>query len=232
MSALWVFVESFERPERIVLSGDEGRHVAARRLRPGDPLVAFDGAGCTGLARIESTDRRGVVIRVETLEEASPPTDVWRLATAIPKGERLATLLPMLTQLAVPVWQPLVLDDSAVRSLDVESARIRRILVESAKLARRPWLLEVRPPCDLAALLAAVGPTDRICFGDRAGETAGVPSDAELVVIGPEAGFSAAERDALRRAGATAVTLGPHNMRIETAAVAAAATRLASALRG
>ncbi|MEZ4333412.1 MAG: RsmE family RNA methyltransferase [Myxococcota bacterium] len=231
MSELWVFVESFERAERIVLSGDEGRHVAARRLRPGDPLVAFDGAGHTGLARIESADRRGVAIRVETLEEVTPPADVWRLATAIPKGERLAILLPMLTQLAVPVWQPLVLEDSAVRSLDVESARMRRILVESAKLARRPWLLEVRPPCDLATLLGAVGRAERVCFGDRAGERTGVPSDAATVVIGPEAGFSAAELAALRQVGATAVTLGPHNMRIETAAVAAAATRLASSLR-
>jgi 16S rRNA (uracil1498-N3)-methyltransferase len=231
VSELWVFVDRFERAERIVLSEDESRHVSARRLRPGDPLVAFDGAGRTGLARIEAAGRREVAIRVETLDEAPRPADDWQLATAIPKGERLATLLPMLTQLAVPVWQPLVLEDSAVRSLDVGSARIRRILVESAKLARRPWLLEIRPPCDLAALLAAAGRTDRIYFGDRTGETSGIPADAAIVVIGPEAGFSAAELAALRRAGATAVTLGPHNMRIETAAVAAAATRLASDVR-
>lgn len=232
MSELWVFIESFAKDDRIVLSADESRHVAARRLRSGDALVAFDGFGRTGRARVESQDRRGVAIRIETLDESPRPEAVWRLATAIPKGERLAVLLPMLTQLAVPVWQPLVLEDSAVRSLDVASARIRRILIESAKVARRPWLLEIRPPCDLASLLATAVAGDRVCYGDRAGAGVGIPADASIVVIGPEAGLSEAERAALRRAKATACSLGPHNMRIETAAVAAAATRLASAARG
>lgn len=229
MSELWVFVETFASDDRVALSADESRHVAARRLRPGDALVAFDGAGRTARARVESLDRRGVAIRIERVDEAPRPADAWWLATAIPKGERLAVLLPMLTQLAVPIWQPLVLEDSVVRALDVGSARIRRILVESAKLARRPWLLELRPPCDLAALLAASEPGGRICFGDREGERTGIPADAAIVVIGPEAGLSGAELASLRSAGATACSLGPYNMRIETAAVAASATRAASA---
>ena len=44
-----------------------------------------------------------------------------------------------------------------------------------------------------------------------------------VLVIGPEGGFAAAETDALLLAGATAVRLTPHVLRIETAAEAAAA---------
>jgi 16S rRNA (uracil1498-N3)-methyltransferase len=228
VSDLWVFVESFGSSDAITLSADEARHVAARRLHPGDRLVAFDGAGGTAVARLDSIGKRAVEIRIEEVAYAAAPEGVWVLATAIPKGERLAVMLPMLSQLAVTVWQPLSLQESVVRDLDVASARLRRILVESAKLARRPWLLEIRPPCDLGQLLDAAGTGAGICFGDREGDRLGIPSDASVVAIGPEAGFTPEELRRLRSAGAQACRLGPHNMRIETAAVAAAATRFSA----
>ena len=134
-------------------------------------------------------------------------------------------MLPMLTQLGVPVWQPLALADSAVREVDVASARMQRILVESAKLARRPWLLEVHPVRTLDALLASTAPTSAIAFGDREGEEVGADRGAAVVVIGPEAGFSPEERRVLLSAGARGRRFSPHNLRIETAAVAAAVAR-------
>lgn len=234
MSALWVHVESLgaelEGNRSVTLSADETRHVAARRLRVGDRLVAFDGAGRTAEARIEAIGRRAIEVRIEAVVRAPAPEGGWVLATAIPKGERMAVMLPMLTQLAVAVWQPLVLEESVVREVDVESPRLRRILVESAKLARRPWLLEVRPPCSLAELIDSCGSAAGLCFGDREGETVGLPADAAVVVIGPEAGFTADELQRLRAAGGRGCSLGPHNMRIETAAVAAPAVKAPCAI--
>ncbi len=232
MSQFWVFLESLGDADVATLDADEARHVAARRLRPGDPAVAFDGRGGTAVGRIESIGKRAVQLRLERRESVPRPADRWILATAIPKGERLATMLPMLVQLGVPVWQPLVLEDSAVRALDVHSPRLRRILVESAKLARWPWLLEVREPCGLEALLAQPEAAAGLCFGDRAGEAAGIPPGTACVVIGPEAGLTAAEIRRLRAAGGGARALGSHNMRIETAAVAAAAARFAAGAPG
>jgi 16S rRNA (uracil1498-N3)-methyltransferase len=49
------------------------------------------------------------------------------------------------------------------------------------------------------------------------------PGDA-AVAIGPEGGFSASELDAARRAGWHFVSLGPRILRVETAAIAFAAT--------
>ena len=228
MSNLWVWVESLAESGVVTLSPDESRHVAARRLRAADSVVAFDGAGHTATARIESIGKRAVELRIDVIERAVAPADRWLLATAIPKGERLAGMLPMLVQLGVPVWQPLVLADSAVRDLDVESARIQRMLVESAKVARSPWLLEIREPVALDALLASADAARGVCYGDREGESIGVAGDASTIAIGPEAGFSSDELRRLRAAGGRACCLGPHNMRIETAAVAAAAARFVS----
>lgn len=235
MSLLWIFLESLSGPEVVTLEPDEARHVAARRLRAGDPIVAFDGAGRTAAARIETLARRTIEIRIDRVAETPEPDDRWILATAIPKGERLATMWQMLVQLGVPVWQPIVFADSAVRELDVRSPRLRRILIESAKLARRPWLMEVAAPCRLDALLASPdlrAGGEAICYGDREGEQVGIPPGAPLVVIGPEAGLCADEIAELKAVGARACTLGMHNLRIETAAVAAAAARFAACEKG
>lgn len=231
MSLLWIFLESLSGPEVVALAADEARHVIARRLRVGDAIVAFDGAGRTAAARIETLARRTIEIRIERVDEAPAPDDRWILATAIPKGERLATMLQMLVQLGVPLWQPIAFADSAVRELDVRSPRLRRILIESAKLARRPWLMEIGDPRPLDALLDSAdrrAGAGALCFGDRVGEGVGIPPDASLVVIGPEAGLCPDEIGRLKAVGARACALGMHNMRIETAAVAAAAARFAA----
>jgi 16S rRNA (uracil1498-N3)-methyltransferase len=51
------------------------------------------------------------------------------------------------------------------------------------------------------------------------------------VVIGPEGGFTTEELERLRGAGYAAVSLGPHTLRFETAAIAAAAAAVAGRLR-
>jgi 16S rRNA (uracil1498-N3)-methyltransferase len=52
------------------------------------------------------------------------------------------------------------------------------------------------------------------------------------VVVGPEGGFSEAERDAIARGGYRPIRLGPNTLRFETAALAAAMAVTAARLRG
>lgn len=232
MSRLWVFVESLVDSSLVTLTPDESRHVSARRLRPGDGLVAFDGRGRTAEAVVEAIGRRGVEVRLGESVLAALPADPFVLATAIPKAERLAMMLPMLVQLGVSTWQPLVLEESVVRELDTASPRMARIRVESAKVARRPWLLEMRPPCGLDALLAARPAEGLVCFGAREASEIGLPREAAVCLIGPEAGFSAAELARLAAVGARGCALASNNLRIETAAVAAAVARFLGRGRG
>lgn len=226
MSVFWAFSEEAVALGERVLSGDESRHLGARRLRPGDPLVVFDGRGGLGEARLVEAAKRAARVEIESVEQRSAPSEGPVIASAIPKGDRLSTLLQMLSQLGARVWQPLVLEHSVVRSLDPEAARVQRILVESAKLARRPWLLEVRAPVALGALLAEPG-QGIACYGDREGTAGPLPADCGLVLIGPEAGFSDGEREDLERAGVRPAAFAPHNLRIETAAVAACVSAFA-----
>ncbi len=221
MSECWVWVEELALAGSIPLSSDEARHVAARRLRVGDSLVVFDGQGHTANARIESLSKYSTVVIVDSIAQTARPDSAFVLASAIPKGDRLSTMLQMLTQLGLDSWQPLVLEDSAVRRLEPKSKRLVRILIESCKVSRRPWLLDVRDPCSLEDALAGRSSGAPIFFGDREGKPGGFDSLAGLAVIGPEAGFSESERQRLRQIGAQPRSFGVHNLRIETAAAAA-----------
>jgi 16S rRNA (uracil1498-N3)-methyltransferase len=225
MSVAWFWVEGGVRSGALVLSVDESRHVASRRLRVGDEIVVFDGLGRRAQARIEGGGRKAIEVAVGEVEMLSPPGEAFGLATAIPKGDRLTTMLQMWTQLGLEVWQPLVLEESAVRRFDPESPRTRRILIEGCKVARRVWPLRILPPRSLDQALALHAPDAAVYYGDRAGRRAapstGGSGNRGWVFIGPEAGFSAGELEALGSAGAEALRFAEHNLRIETAAIAA-----------
>jgi 16S rRNA (uracil1498-N3)-methyltransferase len=231
MSVLWAWAERVSAGA-IGLTSEEARHVAARRLRVGDPIVVFDGQGHHAEGSIESLGKASTVVHVESIVETPRPDARFVVASAIPKADRLSTMLQMMTQLGVAVWQPLLLDESVAKRLDPEATRLVRILTESCKVARRAWRLEASPPRSLEETLArhAAGPS--LYFGDREGTTAAIEGSDALVLIGPEAGFSEAERRVMLDAGAMPRSFAPYNLRIETAVVAAAAIRASCAPDG
>jgi 16S rRNA (uracil1498-N3)-methyltransferase len=222
LSALWVHVEELAGGDRVSLGADEVRHVGSRRLREGDALVAFDGRGATAPARVVRLARSSVEIELAEVERHAPIETGFVLASAIPKGERLSTMLSMLVQLGLECWQPLVLEDSAVRRIDVEAPRLRRIVIEGCKVARRPWAMRLLPPLGLDEALDRRPAEAAIYHGDREGGAVGIEAGPGWLFIGPEAGFSDRERARLAAAGAKACQLGTHNLRIETAAIAGA----------
>jgi len=60
-----------------------------------------------------------------------------------------------------------------------------------------------------------------LSLADLLGQTAG--AGCILAFVGPEGGWTEVELEALIAAGAQPVSLGPHTLRIETAAIALAA---------
>jgi 16S rRNA (uracil1498-N3)-methyltransferase len=210
------FVADLDAPE---LSSDDRHHLErVLRVRPGEAVTLSDGAGrwrpCRFGAILEPT---GEVHREER------PTPALTVGLALTKGDRLDWAVQKLTEVGVDVIVPMAADRSVVR-WDGDRAvqhleRLRRISRQAAMQSRRAWLpavTEVRPFAELAGRPGAA-------MADRGG---GPPSlRSPLVLVGPEGGWSEEEGAVpLPRVG-----LGPHVLRAETAAVAAAT--LLAALR-
>lgn len=144
--------------------------------------------------------------------------DPFTLATAIPKGDRLDWLVQKTVEIGVDRIVLLDAERSVVRWNAQRSAkhltRLRRIADESTRQSRRVWRTEVSGPVPARDVLeqAAVA------------EPGGPPLDGteSLVAIGPEGGWSDTELGLASRL----VGLGSNVLRIETAAVVAAARRV------
>jgi 16S rRNA (uracil1498-N3)-methyltransferase len=208
-AAAHVVVDDVGSPK---LSPDALHHLGrVLRLRRGEAVTVTDGAGrwrCT-----EFTGD-GVEPAGEVVTEL-PPDPPLTIAVAPPKGDRLEWLVGKCTEVGIDrivlidaehsvVRWP---DERAVRQLD----RLRRVAAEAASQSRRVWLPQLAGPAPAAQVLpecAAAEPGGRPLRGD---DTA--------VAVGPEGGWSPNE---LEVAGAE-VSLGPNVLRVETAAVAAAA---------
>jgi 16S rRNA (uracil1498-N3)-methyltransferase len=210
----------------ITLQGPEARHVAgSRRLKVGDGICLFDGRGTVGRATIASIDRRAktIVAKVEECQAVPAPTPSIELACALPKGERLAILLDMTTQLGMAAFRPLECQRSVVKSGSMARARWQRICAEACKQSRRPHLPTIHLPATPAQVLADTNGCD-IWVADPTGvKIAAVKAERAsgrlLLMVGPEGGFSDNELAHLLRAGGQMINLGDSILRIETAAV-------------
>lgn len=223
-----VFVDAIGNPgDTLRIDGDEAHHaLRVKRLRPGELLGLLDGAGAIAEATIERVDpaRRDTAIEVRILSvEHRPPTrPALHVFAPAPKGGALEHMIDQLSQAGAASWVPLRTEFSErePRSLD----RLRRVAVESAKQCGRAHLLQIRPPLDLDDALAGPEP---IIVADADGEKPHPPDADEIrLLVGPEGGWSNAERAKIAESRARLVRFGPHVMRIETAAVVAVAILL------
>lgn len=224
----WIHVEQLPEPgETVSLEADEARHVGrAHRLTTGAEIVLTDGRGTTARAELVEGGRREARARVLELTRHAPETPIIHLASALPKGDRLATLLSMTTQLGLASFTPLVCARSVVTPSDETPARWERILRESAKQSHRAHLPRIEAPRTPHTLIGpGDGPTVWLMDPDAGSGPSGAGShpDGHLVVVGPEGGFTDEESRTLRRAGARPARLGGGILRVETACVAAVA---------
>lgn len=218
----------------IALNDDESHHASrVLRLKEGDAVEVFDGCGREGEGRIAFPSRDSAIVRLTRLSEASPPATRIELAVAVPKGLRAEDMVNQLSQAGVSRFTPLLADRSVVKPGEGKRERLARAAVESAKQCGRAWLMEVGDPITIDAALRDAAATKLIAAPQHQGGRdvrLTEPTPRVLVLIGPEGGWTERELAQADAAGALRWRLGPHVMRIETAALAAAV--LASHLAG
>jgi 16S rRNA (uracil1498-N3)-methyltransferase len=217
--------------DEVELDPGEARHAAgSRRLRVDDPCELFDGRGIVVHARVSAMQRGRPRLRVESRSEEPPPSPLW-LACALPKGDRQATLVDMATQVGMTRLLPVCCERSVVQPSPKALERLRRVVVEACKQSRRAWLPVIDGVVTLDAALAMAG-NDRLTIaiahpgreqgqGDAGSITADrTDAPGHAILVGPEGGFTEAEIQRARVAGARPVSLEGGVLRVETAAVA------------
>src|SRR5690242_16673660 len=150
---------------RVTFDADESRHLArVLRLRPGDTVIATDGAGRDYTVRLDSVgdNATGTVL---TAAPGTPPSPLAvTLVQGVPKGDKMETIVRAATELGVARVWPALCERTIVR---LEPSRWRdrarrwqRVAREAAKQCGRAVLPEVETPRPLAECLVAAAHAD------------------------------------------------------------------------
>jgi len=194
------------------------------RKGEGDNVRVFNARDGEWRAMLYVTGRRGARLAVkEKLRGPAAVPDTTLLFAPVRK-HRTAFIIEKGTELGVKTFQPVLTARTQFPRLNVEKARLQAI--EAAEQTERLDVPEIREAKPLLDILSAWGDTP-ILFADEAGDTesaqdvcANHPAPIAML-IGPEGGFTDAERKELRAMeNVHPVTLGPRILRADTAAVA------------
>ena len=208
-----------------MLDAQESHHaVKVLRLKAGDAIELLDGRGHVAQGMIEEAGRK-VRVKVSSVIRREPVSPRLDIATAIPKGPRADAMIEQLSQLGVDRVIPLRTARSVVDPRDRKVERFARAAIESAKQCGRAHVMHIEAPQDFSpSLLSGDHDLRLLAMPDGATEHERVRGAASiLVLIGPEGGWTNEEIETAKAVGCVPWCIGPHVMRIETAAVAAAA---------
>jgi 16S rRNA (uracil1498-N3)-methyltransferase len=217
------------------IRGDEARHLTrVLRVESGQRFEISDNENAY-LAEIQEARGERVVFRViEPIAAAPLPVRVT-LCAALIKFDRFEWMVEKATELGVQRILPVETtrsDKGLFEASRKRSERWIRIARESSQQSRRVRVPEILPAVRFKAALtenaehryfleeATAPPLPREIPEER--------QDSVAMLVGPEGGWTDAERQAARDAGWCAVSLGPQVLRAETAACAALAIVVAT----
>ncbi len=194
------------------------------RLQPGARVALFNGKDGEWQSEVVAAGRKDGVLKcnVQSASQSNPP-DLWLLFAPIKKA-RTDFIVEKSTEMGAARICPV--QSEFTNSDRIRQDRLQAHAVEAAEQCGGVFVPEVTNLQKLSRVLDD-WPEDRqlmFCDETLAGDEAGLPlkEGPWAILIGPEGGFSQAERARMRRMPqAHAVSLGPRILRADTAAVAA-----------
>jgi 16S rRNA (uracil1498-N3)-methyltransferase len=224
-------IEAPLRAGSVELDRDEAHHARdVLRLKVGDAVELFDDAGHVARGAIERCDASAVVVRAGQVVAQITSIGIT-IASAVPKGDRADWMIEKLSELGVDRFVPLATERSVVHPAGKNKRdRWLRIATEAAKQSRRAGVMTVHELTTLdrvvaenpSSLLLDIDPNVPSLLDHLQSEVAELRSQVTLL-IGPEGGWTDEEVARMRAAGLTGVRLTATILRVETAAIAAAA---------
>lgn len=213
----------------IKLEGSSVHHLLrVMRIKPGAPLILFDGRGGEYEARVETIARHSASVQIlshHAVERESPLQIT--LLQGVARGDRMDFSIGKAVELGVSRIQPLLLDHSQgmdAQRLGRKLEHWRAVAQSAAEQCGRTRLPPLLEPLSLDAWLAAADGHDlKLALHPGAGcAMHRLPAPESLaLLIGPEGGLSEQEVETVQAAGFQLLGLGPRILRTETAAIAA-----------
>ena len=202
------------------------------RLELGEQILVCDGQGTRYLMELTRVTKQELAGRIlSTSQEPPRATPRLTLGQAVLKGEKMDWVIQKATELGVSEIIPLQSRHTIVQlrpeRLDAQLARWQRIALEAAQQSEQ-WHVPViaRPQSLVDCLEHSPAPGLSLMLTERLEgqslRTIPLPAGNEgsvVALIGPEGGWAKEEVAQAKQSGCKLITLGPHILRAETAAI-------------
>jgi len=220
----------------IIFNDKEQVHHAKNvlRLKIGEDVVLFDDKGNEYCSILEKLLPESIIFKIKEKKRTHKPEVRITIACAIPKASHMDGIVDKLTQLGVDIIIPMETERVIVK-LDktkkmLRQARWKKIVLNASQQSQRNTLPELEPIKNIEEVLSNSANYDLKLIPTLAGKRQTIKGALTknkarniLVLIGPEGDFSDEEVTSAIKAGFIPVTLGDLVLRVETAAVSAAA---------
>ncbi len=202
-----VIVDDVDAP---VLFDEDLHHLdKVRRLRAGDLVSVTDGVGAWRWCEF----RASALVPCGDIDRVAKPEPTLTVGFALVKGSKPELVVQKLTELGIDVICPFVAERSVVRwddsKIERQTERLTKVAREASMQSRRVWLPDVMPVAMFADIVRGGG----VVRADRGGSA--LNAEHATVLVGPEGGWSDAEKDSTPIVG-----IGQTVLRAETAAIA------------
>jgi 16S rRNA (uracil1498-N3)-methyltransferase len=200
------------------------------RLKPADRVLVFNGREGEWLGHLDAAGKRGLALTLEAQTRPQTAAGDLHYLFAPLKRARLDYMVQKAVEMGVARLAPVMTRHTQAERVNLE--RMRANAIEAAEQCGVLQLPEITAPAALADALAGLTAERMLVFCDEdapiadpvAALAAAAGASALAVLVGPEGGFAAEERDMLlARRNIVRLALGPRVLRADTAAVAALA---------
>ena len=217
----------------IALEAGPSQHLArALRMKVGDALILFNGAGGEYPAIISALDKKSVHISCSEFVAIERESDLrLHLGIALSRGDRMDWVVQKATELGVVAIIRLLKELTQGR-LNSERGEKKlkhwqQIAISACEQCGRNQLPLIHPLQSLASWVHGVQADSLLVLHHRAMNTGSNPPipkpESIALLVGPEGGLDPAEISAAETAGFSSLQLGPRVLRTETAPLAAIA---------
>lgn len=207
------------------LPPEEARHARkVLRLGVGDAITLVDGRGGAVLARLSTLNDREAVAEPQGAVTRAPLPELrpWLLVGA-PDPSTLDEVAAHASELGAwgLLFFPASRSPATLPALQKREERWKTLLRGSVKQSGNLFLPQLRTAAHLEEALGQLPPQGWLLQQGAERLSEGRKMWGEVVLaVGPEGDFTPEERDRLLGAGLSPAALGPHTLRVETAALA------------
>ncbi len=219
--------ESIDQGEEIRLEGSRAHYLRnVLRLKPGDPLIVFNGDGGEFRALISQIDRTATLLKIGEFDPINRQSALSiELGIAMVKKEAMDAAIQKSTELGAYKITPIISNNTSVSTRGLEKRlchwqQISYSACEQCGLNIPPVFGSVetypdwisRSTSDLRLIASPVS-------GATLTDITTIPKSI-AIAIGPEGGFTTQEHNAAVSCGFTSINLGARILRTDTAVTA------------